>query len=316
MDSEARAKDMAAKIGFVLGSGAARGWAHIGVLRVLGDAGIVPDVVCGTSIGAVVGALYVAGGLARLERWARALTRRRVGALFDFQLGHGGLIGGQRVLAALEPRLGGVMMEHLPLPFACVATDLDTGHEVWLREGRVLDAVRASYAVPGIFPAVRVGGHPLVDGALVNPVPVSLCRAMGAELVIASDVNTDITGHGAAHEEKVELWAACAEEDPAAGFIRSYFSHRHDTPSAFTALTRSLHIIQDRMGRMRLAEDPPDVHVCPKVGQVGPVEFHRAEECIAAGESAAYHALDAIRAAIAAAGQSPPPPKRNGNDGG
>jgi NTE family protein len=289
---------MTCSIGLALGSGAARGWAHIGVVRVLADAGIVPDFVCGTSIGAVVGALNVTGDLTRLERWARHLTKTRVGRLFDFQFGHGGLIGGQRLLRALEPRLGGKLIEQLPRRFACVATDIDTGHEIWIREGTLIDAVRASYSVPGIFPAVRLGGRCLVDGALVNPIPISLCRALGAQVVIASDVNADVMGHGPAHTERVELSPRLEADQTERRFLHGYFTHRHDIPSAFTALTRSLHIIQDHIGRMRLAQDPPDVHILPNVARVGPVEFHRADECISAGEAAAVQALPAIHEAI------------------
>jgi len=289
---------MTCSIGLVLGSGAARGWGHIGLLRVLEAAGIVPDIVCGTSIGAVVGAVYVTGDLARLERWARRLTKARVGRLFDFQFGHGGLIGGQRLLAALEPLLRGKTIEQLPRRFGCVATDIETGQEVWLREGSLIDAVRASYSVPGIFPAIRLGARCLVDGALVNPVPITLCRALGAQVVIASDVNADIMGHGPSHSETVEFAPSAMTEAAKSGFIHGYFTHRHDVPSAFTALTRSLHIIQDHIGRMRLAHDPPDVHICSNVGKVGPVEFYRADECIAAGEAAAVQALAEIRNAI------------------
>ena len=290
---------MKCTIGIALGSGVARGWGHIGVLRVLISEGIVPDFVCGTSIGALIGAVYLGGALGDLEAWALKLTKARMGRLFDFDFGHGGIIAGRRILRVLHPALLEATIDELRKPFVCVATDLNTGHEVWLREGSVIDALRASYAIPGLFPPVENGTRWLVDGALVNPVPVSVCRALGAELTIAVNLNADVFGPAPAGEDALELEQRnVAEEGGRLGFLRDYFRRRNGTPSTFSVLARSLHIVQDRISRARLAADPPDVMIAPRLGHIGYLEFHRAAECIAAGQDAARQAVPRIREVI------------------
>ena len=181
-------------IGLALGSGAGRGWAHIGILNALTEAGIEPDIVSGTSIGALVGGVYLAGHLSVLEKWARGLTKMRILRLLDFRMGGGGFVSGDRLGALLLRNLGGLRIEELPKPFAAVSTDLTTGHEIWFRKGPAVDAIRASYALPGVFRPVMIDGNWMVDGALVNPLPVSVCRALGAQLVIAANLNGDIIG--------------------------------------------------------------------------------------------------------------------------
>ncbi|MCB2039235.1 MAG: patatin-like phospholipase family protein, partial [Ottowia sp.] len=171
----------------------ARGWAHIGVLRALTEAGIRPDVVCGASVGAIVGAAYATGELDRFEAWVRGMNRRAVMSFMDFNLG-GGMLKGERLVNFMRERFDDRPIEALATPFAAVATALQTGDEVWLRSGSVTDAVRASFALPGLFTPVWHGGRLLVDGGLVNPVPVSLARALGAEVVIAVDLNNDKLG--------------------------------------------------------------------------------------------------------------------------
>ncbi len=180
------------KIGVALGSGSARGWAHIGVLRALAEIGVKPDIVCGTSIGAFVGAAYANGDLARLEGWVRSLTWQEVVGFFDVGA-RGGLIKGDKLMAFFERHFVDHDFSALPLPFACVATDLLSGREVWLREGSVADAVRASVTLPGLLAPQARERQLLVDGGLVNPVPVSLARALGADLVIAVDLGSDAT---------------------------------------------------------------------------------------------------------------------------
>ena len=179
------------KIGLALGAGAARGWSHIGVLRELAAHGIVPDVVAGTSIGAVVGACYAAGKLDAIETFARSMTKRRVFTFMDLSFSGMSLIGGERLRAALEKELADLLIEDLPVSFAAVATEVGTGHEVWLKRGALAPAVRASYALPGIFEPVRIGDRWLFDGALVNPIPITVCRALGADFVIAVNVTAD-----------------------------------------------------------------------------------------------------------------------------
>lgn len=183
-------------IGLALGGGAARGFAHIGILRTLLAHGIVPDIVVGTSIGAVVGGSYAAGHLDTLETWARGLMPRNIFSYLDIRLNGSGLIGGSKLAAQLEASFGATYIDELPLKFAAVSTEVNTGHEIWITNGKLVDAVRASYALPGIFEPVLIGDRWLVDGALVNPVPVSAARALGAEIVIACNVSTDVFGHG------------------------------------------------------------------------------------------------------------------------
>ena len=181
-------------IGLALGGGGARGFAHIGVLRTLLAHGIEPDIIVGTSIGAVVGGCHAAGRLDVIEEWGRGLTKRGILGYLDISLSGGGLIGGGKLAARLEEKLGNTPIEALPIRFATITTEVGTGHEIWLTRGRLVDAMRASYALPGIFPPVSLDGRWLVDGALVNPVPVSAARVFGARLVIAVNLNTDILG--------------------------------------------------------------------------------------------------------------------------
>ena len=184
-------------IGLVLGSGAARGFAHIGVIHALKAYGIVPDIIVGTSIGAVVGGCYASDQLDGLEAWARSLTRRQIIRYLDLRIGGSGLISGGRLAARLQELVGKVSIENMPVRFAAIATEVGTGHEVWLARGSLALALRASYALPGIFPPVSIGGRWLVDGALVNPMPVSVARAFGARVVIAVNLNADSFGRGA-----------------------------------------------------------------------------------------------------------------------
>jgi NTE family protein len=280
------------KLGLVLGSGGARGWAHIGVLRVLEEAGIAPDIICGTSVGAVVGALHIGGHLPGFADWLLRLNRIRFSRFFDFRLGTGGFIAGKRVLEMLEERFGAIAIEAMPTAFACVATELNSGDEIWLRQGKLLDALRASYAIPGILPPVQISGSWLIDGALVNPVPVSLARALGADLIVAVDVNAGRLHSALTEEAKVELTGRARLD------LRRYFSRDAGGHSPFGVLSRTLQIVQTRITRMRLAQDPPDVSVIPNVGHIGQMEYLRAAECIAAGEVAARAVLADIRAGM------------------
>jgi NTE family protein len=299
-------------IGLALGGGAARGFAHIGILRVLIENGIVPDVIAGTSIGAVVGGCYAAGKLDELETWARTLQPRRILSYLDISLGGSGLIGGERLGASLTENLGMTLIEELPLKFVAIATEVRTGHEIWLTKGRLVDAIRASYALPGIFTPVAVGDRWLVDGALVNPVPVSVARAMGAEIVIAVNVTTDATGHGTTipsqgsepdHVADIEV-----QIKPKRGLsqlfsperaLKRQFIGNNMRPGLSTVMVEAFNIMQDRITRARLAGDPPDVLLSPRVGRIGWFDFHRAEEIIAHGRKAAERALESVHEAIA-----------------
>jgi NTE family protein len=292
------------RIGLALGSGVARGWAHIGVLRGLERIGIKPDIVCGTSIGALIGGVYLGGGLDAFEEWARQLNKMRLSRLFDFHFGSGGLIAGRRILEIFDRDLRERLIEDLPARFACVATEFATGHEVWLQAGNLLDAARASYALPGLFPPAKIDGRWLFDGALVNPVPVSVCRALGARIVIAVNLNAD--AFDADDTETAEPGDAAKQAIgsttislPGAALVRELFSRDSDIPSMFTVLSSALNIVQDRLTRSRLAGDPPDIAISPKLGNIGLMQFDRAAESIAAGERAVDEAgaalLDAAR---------------------
>lgn len=299
-------------LGLALGGGAARGFAHIGILRVLEKNGILPRVVTGTSIGAVVGGVWAAGKLDALEEWALSLTKRRVLGMLDFALGGAGLIGGRRLVDMMRDKVGDIAIEDLPLVFGAIATELGTGHEIWLTRGDFVEALRASYALPGIFTPVNVGGRWLMDGALVNPVPVSPARALGARLVMAVNLNSDVFGRGtvvhdhggivghvadAAITGKRRTLMARLSPDR----LRRHFfsSPADDGPRGLsTVMIDAFNITQDRIARSRLAGDPPDLTIAPKLATIGLFDFQRARETIAAGAEAAERSLGDIMAAV------------------
>jgi NTE family protein len=288
-----------AKIGLALGGGAARGWAHIGVLRALLAAGIKPDIIVGTSMGAVVGGCHLAGQLDDLEEFARSLTKRRVFGYLDFNLAGTGLISGQKLCDRLERHLSDRRIEDLDRRFTAVATEIGSGHEVWLSRGRLVDAIRASYALPGIFKPVKIDGRWLFDGALVNPIPVSVCRALGARYVIAVNLNYDISSRSAAAnaivdhagEEDAEAREEMVAKDKSGVgarwlLTRQLFGRGEDVPGISTVMVDALNIVQDRIARSRLAGDPPDALISPRLQGLGLFDFHRADEIIQRGESA------------------------------
>jgi NTE family protein len=281
-------------IGLALGGGGARGFAHIGVLRTLLAHAIEPDIIVGTSIGAVVGGCHAAGRLDLIEEWARGLTKRGILGYLDISLTGGGLIGGGRLAARLEEKLGDMPIEALPIRFATITTEVGTGHEIWLTRGRLADAMRASYALPGIFPPVSLDGRWLVDGALVNPVPVSAARVFGARLVIAVNLSTDILER---HGFRSIFGAERALKRQFAGGTRR--------PSIPSVMIDAFNIMQDRIARARLAGDPPDVMINPRVGHIGWFDFHRAHEAIEVGARAAERALDDISEAVTALAPRP-----------
>ncbi len=296
------------KIGVALGGGAARGWAHIGVMKALHAAGIRPDIIAGTSIGAVVGGCYSSGHLDDLEGFARELTPRRIFGYLDFNLAGNGLIGGQKLCDRLDRHLGDRRIEDLDTRFTAVATEIGTGHEHWLSRGKLVDAVRASYALPGIFKPVRVNGRWLFDGALVNPIPVSVCRALGARYVIAVNLNFDVLGRGsvvpAPHldygDEDEANEAALPEipDTPARGMRgllqRQVFGRGDGAPGISTVMVDAFNIVQDRIARSRLAGDPPDAMISPRLQDIGLFDFHRADELIQRGAHAVARQLDDI----------------------
>ncbi|MBW8371133.1 MAG: patatin-like phospholipase RssA [Thiobacillus sp.] len=307
------------RIGLALGGGSARGWAHIGVIRALADAGFEPDIVCGTSIGALVGAAYVGGELERLEAWVRSLRLQTVVSFLDFSLG-GGLIKGDKLIGFFRSHFVDRDISELERPFGAVATDLQRGREVWLREGRVTDAVRASIALPGLFTPALHDGRWLVDGGLVNPVPVSLCRAMGADLVIAVDLNADLLGrHLKPRPAKPTRQRASAESESPPDTLTDTVMARIQTgmsqlginhnngprpPAMLDVLATSINIMQVLITRSRLAGEPADVLITPLLADLELMEFHRASVAIDAGRRAVEAALPQLRARLNNAEQS------------
>lgn len=295
------------QIVLALGGGVARGWAHIGVLRTLAQAGLEPDVICGTSIGALIGGLHLAGKLDVIERWARSLTQRKLIGFLDFTFGGAGLFGGEKLEKLLEEQVGGVCIEMLPKPFVAVATELETGREAWLRDGALIQAMRASYALPGVFAPVKLDGRWLVDGALTNPCPTSVARSFGGKLVIGVSLHTDIMGSpdDAPSSKAPSLATAARQPDGIAKWLRPdrvilqrLFADRPDGPAISTVMIGALNILIDRLTRARLAGDPADVMIVPHVAHIGLIDFHRAEETIELGAKATREALPHIRYAL------------------
>jgi NTE family protein len=299
-------------IGLVLGGGAARGFAHIGVLRTLAAHGIRPDVIAGTSIGAVVGGLFAAGQLDAFEDWCRQLTRRRVLGYLDFRFGGSGLISGSRLASKLEGTIGNTSFADLPLRLAAIATEIGTGHEIWLTRGRVSEAMAASYALPGIFPPKLIGGRWLMDGAMVNPLPISAARALGARLVIAVNLNADnfgrgttIQDHGPDDQDDARRAQHELDRSRRGMFRPDRLLHREffgasDRPGISTVMVEAFQVMQDRITRSRLAGDPPDVMISPRLGRINLFDFHRAKDAIALGAEAAEKSIEAISESIAA----------------
>jgi NTE family protein len=298
------------KVGVALGAGAARGWSHIGVLQELVSNGIVPDVVAGTSIGAVVGGCFAGGKIEPLESFARALTRRRMFSLLDLSFSGSGLFSGGRLKTRLERELADIRIEDMPTAFAAVATEVGSGHEVWLTRGPIVEAIRASYAMPGVFEPVKWNGRWLFDGALVNPVPVAVCRALGADLVIAVNLIGDTMFRGTVISDRVVVDQTLQALDVAAntvepprggspertGFFRRTFGRGEDgAPGIASTVLDALNITQDRIARSRLAGDPPDVTISARgLGRFGLFDFHLADELIASGREAVRRSLNDI----------------------
>lgn len=308
------------RIGLVLGSGSARGWAHIGVIRALEEEDIRPDVVCGSSIGALVGAAYVSGNLDNLEQWVKGLTWWDIARFMDVKLA-GGFIEGVNLMRTFENKVEDVEIEELERRFGAVTTNLRTGRELWLQRGSLLEAVRASIALPGLFTPVKGESDWLVDGGLVNPVPISLARAMDAEVVLAVNLNGDILGrHLTPRKRRAAKVAETPPEEEATdfgGFLDQIFnrvnaslkekvaaslsSSREDSPAEpglFEVIASAINIMQDRITRSRMAGDPPEVLLAPRLAHVGLLEFDRAQEAIDSGYEAARRQMSAIRFAV------------------
>ena len=289
------------KIGIALGGGAARGWAHIGVLKALDKIGIQPDIVAGTSIGSIAGGCYAAGELDNLEHFATTLTSRKVLGFMDLNLTGSSLITGKRICNVLGNHLKEHRIEKLEKRFVAVATEIGSGHEVWMDKGYLIDAMRASYALPGIFKPVNINNRWLFDGAIVNPVPVSVCRALGADIVIAVNLNSDVFGKGTvitSHEAKEIITEEETDNQNLSkgntlGKWRSrFFSSKSDSPGISKVMLDAFNITQDRIARARLAGDPPDISIKPRLQNIGLFDFHKAQQMIEIGEEATLRVAD------------------------
>ncbi|WP_456379188.1 patatin-like phospholipase RssA [Thiolapillus sp.] len=286
-----KSKPDGVRIGLALGGGASRGWCHIGIIRALEEMGLRPDVIAGCSIGAIVGAARAGNNLDNLETWVCSLRRRDVAAFFDIGWGLKGLIDAPRLRKFLHEHVVSedFLIEGMDMAYGNVATDLGNGREIWFTSGEALSSIMASIALPGLFAPVRFNGRWLVDGGLVNPVPVSLCHALGAEVVIAVNLNGDILGKHLS-SRKAELAAESGAVDGILGTIKNYSSNlfpgtREDAPPGmFDVLASSVNITQDRITRSRMAGDPPDILLEPRLAEIGLLEFHRASEAIVEGE--------------------------------
>ncbi len=310
------------RIGLALGSGAARGWAHIGVVEALTEAGVEPDVVTGCSIGAFVGAALVTGHIGDLGPWARQLDWREILGHLDLRFAGGGLIEGDRLMRFMSERQDDVEIQDLPIAFGAIATDLATGREVWLREGSLFQAVRASVALPGLVSPAAAEERWLVDGALVNPVPVSLCRALGADQVIAVNLNSDLAGKRAARRRgrgsgktrrEVDAsgsnFLARLTKDIPSGirggaerlFVQLLDGER-ERPSYFDVVADSISIMQNQITRSRMAGDPPEVLLEPRLGHIRLMDFNRAEDAIAEGRDCVERILPQLEDSLQASG--------------
>jgi len=306
-------QDQNLKIGIALGSGSARGWAHIGVLHALKELGVEPDIVAGCSIGAFVGAAYANDQLDVLEEWSKTLTWKEIIGFFDLSLSKGGLIQGDKLFKFIREKAGDPDIETLSRKFGAVATELNTGREVWLRDGALFESVRASIAFPGLIAPSYLHNKWLIDGGLINPVPVSLCRAMGADVVIAVNLNGDLLKTTAKTMEfstdrsdqiadnEVSFFERLStplklEINKQKNFLTSkFFNQDVKNPGTFEVMASSINIMQDRITRSRMAGDVPEVIISPKLSQLGLLEFDKAELAIEEGRKSVERIQSTIK---------------------
>ncbi len=305
------------RVGLALGSGSARGWSHIGVIKGLQEAGIHVEMVCGTSMGAMVAGAFAAGFIDVMDEWVRGLTWPDILGFMDVRLPRSGLIEGDKLTRYFRENISDSRIEDLPMPYAAVTTELKSGREVWIREGSLMDAIRASMSMPGILTPYPGRDGWFVDGGLINPVPVSLCRSMGADIVIAVDLNSDIMGRSFNRPENNRDVAPAhtGNGQYMPSRLASFFNGKIKTgqlsifkrfaqnqpsrgPTLFEVIATSVYIMQDQITRHRLAADPPEVLIRPRLAHIGLLEFNRAEEAIAEGRKAVDLMLPLLRDVI------------------
>ena len=295
------------KLGFALGSGAARGFSHIGILERLAELDVHPDIICGTSAGSLMGAIYCLDKVDEFIAWVSGMSNSDVLRYMDVSLlASGGLADAENLMDYLSENFGNPNIEDLKIPFAAIATDLQSGREIWLREGNLWDAVRASIAIPGLLTPKYIGDRWLVDGGLVNPVPVSVCRALGAERIIAVDLNSDLMRTNARPVDKKHEEPTPSEEP--SGFeaftsklksaTSSFWTEEKESlakpPSMVNAIMNSIDIMQDRITRSRMAGEPADITLMPRLGSLGLLEFSQTNAAVIEGRACVDRSLAAI----------------------
>ncbi|HUH37442.1 MAG TPA: patatin-like phospholipase family protein [Spongiibacteraceae bacterium] len=310
-----------AKLGIALGSGSARGLAHIGILQALAENGVEPDIIAGSSIGAMVGGSYACGHIDAFSKWAGALKNGEIFRYLDLRwLAGGGMASGNRLMDYLRDNFGDCDIKDLNKPFAAVATDLLRGREVWIQDGKLWDAVRASIAIPGVLTPVERDNRWLIDGGVVNPVPVSLCKAMGADIIIAVNLNSDLLRHRQLPQpvedqpERELATEAAAQDENEEGLLgrltdslrdatesmrNQWFSGGdHQPPGMLNVMLGAINIMQDRLTRSRLAGEPADLVLSPRLSHIGLMEFNRGADAIAEGRACVERMLPALRHAL------------------
>ncbi len=289
-------------IGLALGSGASRGWAHIGIIKALAEHNITVDIVSGCSIGSLVGAAYAAGNLDKLDNWISSMTTRELARFFEVNLNLNGFVDANHLTQFMKTTICDeqTRIEDLDKPFGCVATELQTGREIWFTEGSVHEAIWSSISLPGLFPPINYQGKWLVDGGLVNPVPVSLCRASGAEIVIAVSLNSDLVGKRFNRQKKnstKENNFLNSITDTLKNYSSSLFKtsdEKESLPGLIDTVVGSMNIVEDRLTRSRMAGDPPDILLTPKLSHIGLLEFQRGKEAIEEGRKSVARMLPEI----------------------
>jgi len=287
------------KIGISLGSGGARGWALIGVIRELEEAGIKVDVAAGTSMGAIVGSFYALGRLDELEKFGRALTNKRVMSLMDITFTGHSFFSGKRLMAEVTKALNGAKFADCRIPMGIVATQMGSGHSCWFREGELGRAVMASSALPGVLDPVKINGKWHIDGALVDPVPVTIARAMGADVVIAVSMVSDVLHRSRQLQNIVEggdseFAVERAIDTSLMRFLPKFKKDEDRPPPVSAIMTSALDVMLDRIRRSKLAGDPPDIHINVVTDGWSMFDFHCAGELIEQGRRAARTTMPMI----------------------
>ncbi|MBU1566156.1 MAG: patatin-like phospholipase family protein [Proteobacteria bacterium] len=316
-------------VGLVLGSGASRGWAHIGIIEALEEAKIPIDFIAGCSVGAYVGALYASGSLGSLKEFLLRMDGKKIFSYFDVVFPRSGLLNGsKRVQQLFSMHTSAKTFEELAIPLVMVATDLERGEKVVIKSGNIIEGLRATMSYPGLFAPVRVEDRWLVDGGLVDPVPVGVARAMGAGIVIAVDLNSRIVSrsrHAHDQNDPVKLIDLRPEETEKnhdtgnelikkmADFYESAgnsFKHKTSellrreaaTPDIIETVITSIAIMQERITRINLAVDRPDILIQPRLGEMKMMNFDQVAHAIEEGYIGAQEKIEDIKTLLSVSG--------------